>query len=90
MEIRGLRRELTLWDVVLFNVAAILGLRWIPIAAAAGFVSLTIWVLALVFFFYLRHKEHLFIMEVTQVNAVDRGHAIEQQSPLSWTIPMNS
>src|SRR5262245_58289082 len=51
MEIQGLRRELRLWDVVGFNVAAILGLRWIPLAAASGYVSLTIWLLAVLFFF---------------------------------------
>jgi amino acid transporter len=46
-----LRRELGLWDVVMFNVAAILGLRWLSTAAATGPSSITLWVLAFAFFF---------------------------------------
>ncbi len=51
MEIKGLKRELGLFDVILFNIAAILGLRWIPIAAATGYGSLSIWLLAMLLFF---------------------------------------
>ena len=51
MEIQGLRRELKLWDLVLFNVVAIVGLRWLPLAAASGFASITVWLLAILFFF---------------------------------------
>jgi amino acid transporter len=47
----ALRRELGLWDVVMFNVAAILGLRWLSTAAATGPSSITLWVLAFAFFF---------------------------------------
>ncbi len=46
-----LRRELGLVDVVLFNVAAILGLRWLSTAAASGPSSLVVWALAFLFFF---------------------------------------
>jgi amino acid transporter len=38
-------------DVVLFNIAAVLGPRWIARAAHAGEVSLTMWVVAAIFFF---------------------------------------
>ncbi|MCZ6777465.1 MAG: APC family permease [Acidobacteria bacterium] len=47
----GLRRELGLLDVVLFNIAAILGLRWLSTAAASGPSSLVVWALAFLFFF---------------------------------------
>lgn len=40
-----------LWDVVLFNIAAVLGPRWIARAAHAGESSLSLWLLAAVFFF---------------------------------------
>jgi amino acid transporter len=46
-----LPRVLTLRDLVLFNIAAILSLRWTATAAAAGPSSLTMWVLAALLFF---------------------------------------
>jgi amino acid transporter len=42
---------LTLRDLVLFNIVAVLSLRWTATAAAAGPSSLSMWVLAAVFFF---------------------------------------
>jgi amino acid transporter len=46
-----LRRDLGLGDLVLFNVAAVLGIRWLAAAAHTGPGSLTLWVLAAVCFF---------------------------------------
>src|ERR671913_358017 len=46
-----LPRVLTLRDLVLFNIVAILSLRWTATAAAAGPSSLSMWVLAALFFF---------------------------------------
>lgn len=46
-----LRKEMGLLDVVLFNIAAVLGPRWIARAAHAGEPSLTMWVVAAVLFF---------------------------------------
>lgn len=46
MSLSELRRVLTLRDVVLFYIVAIIGPRWIASAAAAGPSSLVIWVLA--------------------------------------------
>ncbi len=46
-----LRKEMGLMDVVLFNIAAVLGPRWIARAAHVGEPSLTMWALAAVFFF---------------------------------------
>jgi glutamate:GABA antiporter len=39
------------WDVLLFNIAAILGPRWIAAAAHNGTSSISLWVLAAVLFF---------------------------------------
>ncbi|MHB8734092.1 MAG: APC family permease [Terriglobales bacterium] len=47
----GLVREMRLWDVILFNIAAVLGPRWVASAAHIGPSSLTLWVLATLFFF---------------------------------------
>src|SRR5581483_141860 len=47
----GLRRELRLRDLVLFNICAIASLRWLAPAAQAGSGSLILWVLAALFFF---------------------------------------
>jgi glutamate:GABA antiporter len=46
-----LPRVLTLRDLVLFNIVAVLSLRWTATAAAAGPSSLTMWVLAGLLFF---------------------------------------
>lgn len=46
-----LRRELGLWDLVLFNIAAVLGPRWVARAAHAGPSAVSLWVLAAIFFF---------------------------------------
>jgi amino acid transporter len=47
---RELRRELGLRDLTLFTIACIVGVRWIPSAAHAGPGSVTLWLLAAVFF----------------------------------------
>ncbi|MCL4540674.1 MAG: APC family permease [Bacteroidetes bacterium] len=44
-------RALKVRDIVLFNVVAIVGIRWISIAAATGPSSISLWLLALVLFF---------------------------------------
>lgn len=46
-----LKRELGFWDLIWFNIAAIVGLRWLAVAATAGFTSITFWFLAFLFFF---------------------------------------
>ncbi|MBD3335085.1 MAG: amino acid permease [Candidatus Eisenbacteria bacterium] len=46
-----LERVMGLRDLVLFNIVAIVGLRWVALAAAAGPSALTLWVLALFVFF---------------------------------------
>jgi len=46
-----LAKTLGLWDIVLFNVTAIIGLRWVSLAAAGGNTSMVLWAAALVFFF---------------------------------------
>jgi len=42
---------MTLRDVVLFNISAIVGLRWLTTAGRIGPASLSLWVLAMVIFF---------------------------------------
>lgn len=46
-----LRRTMGFWDVLLFNIAAVLGPRWIAAAAHSGPSSISLWVLAAVLFF---------------------------------------
>lgn len=46
-----LPRALTLRDLVLFHIAAILGIRWTATAAKAGLGSITLWLLAALLFF---------------------------------------
>ena len=46
-----LRREMGFWDVLLFNIAAVLGPRWIAAAAHNGTSSISLWILAALFFF---------------------------------------
>ncbi len=44
-------KSLTLRDLVLMNLVAIVGLRWVATAAAAGPSSVTLWLLAMALFF---------------------------------------
>ena len=46
-----LRREMGFWDVLLFNIATVLGPRWIAAAAHNGTSSISLWVLAALLFF---------------------------------------
>src|ERR1700729_1945207 len=46
-----LRKAMGFWDVLLFNIAAVLGPRWIAAAGHNGTSSISLWVLAAVFFF---------------------------------------
>jgi len=45
------RRVLGFWDLVLFHLSAMVGIRWLATAAAAGFGSVTLWSLAFLCFF---------------------------------------
>ena len=49
--IKQLRKEMGFWDVLLFNIASVLGPRWIAAAAHNGTSSISLWVLAALFFF---------------------------------------
>ena len=49
--IQQLRKTMGFWDVLLFNIATVLGPRWIAAAAHNGTSSISLWVLAAVFFF---------------------------------------
>ncbi len=46
-----LRREMGFWDVLLFNIATVLGPRWIAAAAHNGTSSISLWLLAAILFF---------------------------------------
>jgi amino acid transporter len=49
--INQLRKEMGFWDVLLFNIATVLGPRWIAAAAHNGTSSISLWLIAAVFFF---------------------------------------
>ncbi len=49
--IHALPRAMGLRDLVLFNIVAVLSLRWLATAAAAGPISVSLWVLAALLFF---------------------------------------
>src|SRR5437016_9990365 len=46
-----LQRALSLGDLVLFNIVAVIGLRWLATSAKAGPSALVLWLLAGLFFF---------------------------------------
>lgn len=46
-----LKKAMGLFDLVLFNVVAIVGLRWTALAAGAGPSSIILWIAAMIFFF---------------------------------------
>src|SRR3989475_5223733 len=49
--LKQLCREMGFWDVLLFNIATVLGPRWIAAAAHSGPSSISLWIIAAVFFF---------------------------------------
>lgn len=50
-EAPALQRELRLWDLVLFNVAAVASVRWVAAAAHTGPGSISLWIIAILAFF---------------------------------------
>ncbi|MGA9427121.1 MAG: hypothetical protein WBV33_18735, partial [Terracidiphilus sp.] len=46
-----LPKTMGFWDVLLFNIATVLGPRWIAAAGHNGTLSISLWVLAALFFF---------------------------------------
>jgi glutamate:GABA antiporter len=48
---KQLPRCMGVWDVLLFNIATVLGPRWIASAAHNGTSSVSLWILAAIFFF---------------------------------------
>ena len=50
-ELPVLKRELRLWDLVLFNVAAVASVRWLAAAAHTGPGSISLWIIAILTFF---------------------------------------
>jgi len=46
-----LRKTMGFWDVLLFNIATVLGPRWISAAGHNGTSSISLWVIAALFFF---------------------------------------
>lgn len=46
-----MKRVMRLWDIVFMNIAAILAIRWLPIAAAFGASSILLWIIAIILFF---------------------------------------
>lgn len=45
-----LRKTMGFWDVLLFNIATVLGPRWIAAAGHNGTSSISLWVIAAIFF----------------------------------------
>jgi len=46
-----LRKTMGFWDVLLFNIATVVGPRWIAAAGHNGASSISLWIIAAVFFF---------------------------------------
>src|SRR5580704_15844715 len=49
--IQQLRKTMGFWDVLLFNIVTVLGPRWISAAGHNGTSSISLWVIAALFFF---------------------------------------
>src|ERR1041384_6876285 len=66
----GLPRAMRLRAVVLFNITAIVGLRWLTTAGRIGAPSLALWALAMVIFFL---PSALAVRELTEVDPGEGG-----------------
>ena len=49
--VQALPKTMGFWDVLLFNIATVLGPRWVAAAAHNGTSSISLWVIAALFFF---------------------------------------
>jgi len=47
----AMKKQMHLWDIIFINVAAIVGLRWLPIAAGFGAAAIMFWVIGTIIFF---------------------------------------
>src|SRR2546422_11104205 len=65
-----LPRVMTLRDVVLFNITAIVGLRWLTTAGRIGPASLVLWVIAMVIFFL---PSAMAVRELTDIDPGEGG-----------------
>src|SRR5437879_11618790 len=65
-----LPRVMTLRDVVLFNITAIVGLRWLTTAGRIGPASLALWVIAMVIFFL---PSAMAVRELTDIDPGEGG-----------------
>jgi amino acid transporter len=65
-----LPREMGLRDVVLFNITAIVGLRWLTTAGRIGPLSLVLWALAMVIFFL---PSAVAVRELTDIDPGEGG-----------------
>jgi amino acid transporter len=65
-----LPREMGLRDVVLFNITAIVGLRWLTTAGRIGPLSLVLWALAMVIFFL---PSAAVVRELTEIDPGEGG-----------------
>ncbi len=45
-----MKRIMRVWDIVFMNIAAVLAIRWLPIAAACGASSILLWIAAILLF----------------------------------------
>jgi amino acid transporter len=78
-----LRKTMGFWDVLLFNIATVLGPRWIAAAGHNGTSSISLWVLAAVFFFVPAHwSSTSFLRAFLRKAAFTCGRA--RPSALSW------
>src|SRR6266849_5965466 len=65
-----LPRVMTLRDVVLFNITAIVGLRWLTTAGRIGPASLALWIVAMVIFFL---PSAVAVRELTDIDPGEGG-----------------
>jgi glutamate:GABA antiporter len=68
--VNQLPRVMRLSDVVLFNITAIVGLRWLTTAGRIGPASLALWVLAMVIFFL---PSAAAVRELTDIDPAEGG-----------------
>src|SRR5256886_254331 len=70
VSVTQLPRVMTLRDVVLFNITAIVGLRWLTTAGRIGPASLALWVIAMVIFFL---PSAMAVRELTDIDPGEGG-----------------
>src|SRR5207245_2680331 len=77
------------WDVLLFNIATVLGPRWVAAAAHNGTSSISLWILAALLFFLLSVSVGMLVVAVgLNIIGLNIGKWLQNAGGVSTYLPL--